>query len=78
MAEKNGRKIEAEVADAAEVAAAPEESVYTARELAANARAVFGVCQDLAAAALGYAGIQTCTVNEAKQIIKNYAERKVV
>lgn len=51
--------------------------VYDAAEIAANAPRLFGYNSDLATAALAYNKIARCSLNQAKQIIKDFAERKV-
>ena len=56
---------------------AAEPSRYTAKEIARNAPALFGYSVDIAAAALETAKIGMATIDEAKSIIKAFAERKV-
>ena len=53
-----------------------KEPVYDASEIAANSKRLFGYGVDIATAALEYNGIQHCTINEAKRIIREFAERK--
>ena len=53
------------------------DSVYTAQELAYNAKALFGVVPECVTAALRMAGIKSCTVNEAKTIVKNFLNQEV-
>ena len=53
------------------------ESTYTAAEIAQNSPRLFGYSVDLATAALEVAGLKTCTVTKAKEVIKAFAERKV-
>ncbi len=55
---------------------APVET-FDADEIAQNADHLFGYSRDLTAAALEMAGVKRCTLEEAKQITKNFAERKV-
>ena len=56
---------------------ASRESVYSASELAANAKKVFGTRQECVAAALKAAGKTECTVTEAKEIVKKFLKREV-
>ncbi len=67
MAEK---KIEAEMPKA-------NVGTFDADDIAQNAPRLFGYSNDLATAALEVAGVKRCTLDEAKQIIKDFAERKV-
>ena len=59
------------------VETAAQESVFDAAEIAANARELFGYSIDLANAAFDVNHVERCTLNEAKRIIKEFAERKV-
>lgn len=54
-----------------------EEPIYEATEIAANAPSLFGHSVDIATAALDYNHLTKCTLNKAKQVIKEFAERKV-
>lgn len=54
-----------------------KEPEYEAKEIAQNARSLFGYSPDLATAALRMENIQNCTLSKAKSIIKAFAERKV-
>ena len=54
-----------------------QESVYTANELAANAKKVFGTRQECVAAALKTAGKTEYTVTEAKVIVEKFLKREV-
>ena len=56
---------------------ASQESVYSASELAANAKKVFGTRQECVAAALRAAGKTECTVTEAKEIVEKFLKREV-
>lgn len=56
---------------------APQESIYPASELAANAKKVFGTRQECVAAALKAAGKTECTVTEAKGIVGKFLKREV-
>ncbi len=56
---------------------ASQESVYSASELAANAKKVFGTRQECVAAALKVAGKTECTVTEAKEILGKFLKREV-
>jgi len=55
----------------------PVEEVYEAAEIAKNAPRLFGYSVDIAKAALDFAGITSCTLTKAKEVIKAFAERKV-
>ena len=55
----------------------PVEEVYEAAEIAKNSPRLFGYSEDIAKAALDFAGIKSCTLAKAKEIIKAFAERKV-
>ena len=59
------------------VTAVCQESVYAADEIAANATRLFGCSVDIARAALAFNHVETCTINEAKRLIREFAERKV-
>lgn len=67
------------MAEAKTTAAAPAEtaSTYTAAELIAAAPEKFGVSPDVATAALRMAGKKTATVEEARTIITEFANREV-
>ncbi len=67
------------MAEAKTTAAAPAEAAatYTAAELIAAAPEKFGVSLDVATAALRMAGKKTATVEEAKTIITEFANREV-
>ena len=56
---------------------ASRESVYSASELAANAKKVFGTRQECVAVALKAAGKTECTVTEAKEIVGKFLKREV-
>ena len=56
---------------------ASRESVYSASELAANAKKVFGTRQECVAAALKAAGKTECTVTEAKEIVGKFLKTEV-
>ena len=88
MAKETSKVVEtAETVEAkAEVAQEPttkkeqktfQESVYSASELAANAKKVFGTRQECVAAALKAAGKTECTVTEAKEIVGKFLKREV-
>lgn len=57
--------------------AQPVAETYDVKEIAENAQHLFGYSSDLATAAFTLAGKKTCTLDEAKRIIKEFAERKV-
>ena len=52
-------------------------SVYTARELAENAKALFNTMPECVTAALRFAGVSACTIEEAKTIVKNFLNQEV-
>lgn len=52
-------------------------SVYTARELAENAKALFNTMPECVTAALRFAGVTACTIEEAKTIVKNFLNQEV-
>lgn len=56
----------------------PVEETYEAAEIAQNSPRLFGYSGDIAAAALDEAGLKSCTLNKAKEVIKAFAERKVI
>ncbi len=53
------------------------EPIYEAKEIAANAPRLFGYSVDIATAALTYSKVERCTLEKAKELIKEFAERKV-
>lgn len=55
----------------------PQESVYSANELAANARKLFGTRQECVVAALRAAGKSECTVSETKKIVEKFLKKEV-
>lgn len=67
------------MAETKTAAAAPVEAAatYTAAELIAAAPEKFGVSPDVATAALRMAGEKTATVEEARTIITEFANREV-
>lgn len=54
-----------------------QESVYSAGELAANARKIFGTRQECVEAALRSADKTECTVSEAKKIVEKFLKKEV-
>ena len=54
-----------------------EEPVYEAVEIAANAQRLFGYSADIATAALDFNHVTRCSLEKAKTLIKDFAERKV-
>lgn len=56
---------------------AVKEAVYSAGELAANARKIFKTRQECVVAALKAAGKSECTVSEAKGIVEKFLKREV-
>lgn len=51
--------------------------VFEAKDIAQNAPSLYGYSTDIATAAFQTAGVKRCTLEEAKKIIKTFAERKV-
>lgn len=64
-------------ATAAEAKASPAESVYTAAELAENAKAVFKVPKECVAAALKTAHVNSATVPRAREIVAAFLAKEV-
>lgn len=56
---------------------ASREPVYTAEEFAAGAKQVFGTGPDCVSAALKAAHIKSCTISEARKIVKAFTEKEV-
>lgn len=54
-----------------------KESVYSAAELAENARTLFGVRKECAEAALRAAEIEYCTVSRAREIVEAFRRKEV-
>ena len=67
----------AEIEQAAPETKAQEKPLYTVDELAINAPKLFNQHEDLARAALEFAKVEQTTIDEAKKIIKDFAERTV-
>lgn len=57
--------------------AAPAASVYTAGELAADAKKLFGTKPECVVAALKAAGKTECSVADAKQILNRFLKREI-
>ena len=77
MAEKKAKRTEAvEEAPVVATEAPPQESVYTAAELADNYK-VFGTFREIVVVALRKAGVETATFSEAKRIIQNFKTKEV-
>lgn len=53
------------------------ESVYTAEELAENAKEIFGTNYECVAAALKAANISESTISVAKEVVKAFTEKEV-
>ncbi len=53
------------------------EDTFEAAEIAQNSPRLFGYSIDLANTALELAGLKSCTLSKAKEVIKAFAERKV-
>lgn len=66
-----------EKTEAVATPAAQQEPVYGAAEIAQNSKRLFGYGVDLATAALDFHKVNACTLEEAKRLIKEFAERKV-
>ncbi|MBR1566698.1 MAG: hypothetical protein IJ649_08040 [Oscillospiraceae bacterium] len=66
-----------EKTEATQTPATTQEPVYDAAEIAQNSKRLFGYGVDLAKAALDFNNVNACTLEEAKRIIKEFAERKV-
>lgn len=58
--------------------AAENPQVFEASEIAKHAPQLFGYSVDIATAAFDYSGITSCTLDEARKVIKSFAERKVM
>lgn len=54
-----------------------DEPIYEAREIALNAPRLFGYSVDVATAALAYNKVKRCSLEKARKLIKEFAERKV-
>lgn len=55
----------------------PQEPTYEVDEIAKNAPRLFGYSIDIATAAFDINNVKRCTLEEAKRLIKEFAERKV-
>ena len=55
----------------------PPADIYPVAEIVENAGALFEQTPDIAAAALDHAGITECTIDQARKVVKAFAERKV-
>lgn len=55
----------------------PPADIYAVAEIVANASTLFTVSPDIASAALSHAGITECTIDQARKVVKAFAERKV-
>ena len=66
-----------EKTEAVETPAVQQEPVYDAAEIAANSKRLFGYGVDLATAAFDYNKVNACTIEEAKRLIQEFAERRV-
>ena len=72
---KEQKAVDVKAAPASPVVA--PEPIYGAAEIAQNSQRLFGYGIDLARAALDFNHIESCTLSKAKQIIKDFSERKV-
>lgn len=79
VAEAGMKAAETETKEAAErkMAAKAVEPVYSAREFADNAKQLFGVRRECVAAALKSAGISSCTVSKAKEVVNIFMKKEV-
>lgn len=59
------------------VAAQTQSAQYTARELSDHAERLFACHPDIAEAALAYARMEQSTIDRARAVVKQFAERKV-
>lgn len=53
------------------------EAVYSIKEFADNAKQLFGVRRECVAAALKSAGISSCTVSKAKEVVNIFMKKEV-
>ncbi|MEH2960073.1 hypothetical protein [Candidatus Merdisoma sp. JLR.KK006] len=53
------------------------ESVYTASELADNASVLFKARRECVLAALREAGVQSCTLSRAKELVEKFRKKEV-
>ena len=54
-----------------------KESAYMAFELADNAAALFGTRKECVLAALKEAGVQSCTLDRAKELVEKFRKKEV-
>lgn len=54
------------------------ESSYTREELSANSVPLFGVKAECVTAALKEAGVETCTVSKAKEIVRKFMGKEIL
>ena len=54
-----------------------QEPIYTAKELANNARKLFDTRPECVAAALKSAKKESCSISEAKEIIKKFMKKEI-
>lgn len=54
-----------------------KESAYTAAELADNATALFGTRKECVLAALKEAGVQSCTLARARELVEKFRKKEV-
>ncbi|MGI6224823.1 MAG: hypothetical protein ACOYJ1_01070 [Peptococcales bacterium] len=55
----------------------PPADIYSAAEFVNNAKALFDASPDIAAAALDHSGFKEGTIDQARKVVKAFAERKV-
>lgn len=75
--ENTGDLMEETMAVSEEKMKVTQESVYPVKELAANARKIFGTRQECVIAALKVSGKSECTVSEAKKIVEKFLSKEV-
>lgn len=54
-----------------------QESVYTAEELANNAKTIFSTRKECVVAALKAVDVKKCTISEAREIVKSFLSKEV-
>lgn len=55
----------------------PKPDIYSASEIIANAGTLFTQPPDIVSAALTHAGIKETSIDQARKVVKAFAERKV-
>lgn len=62
---------------AEKTASKQKESTYTAEEFSANAVKLFGTRKECVSAALKAAGITTCTLSKARDVVEKFIKKEV-